>query len=111
MNRTIKEATVRRFHYDSHQQLEAHLADFVSAYNFARRLKTLRGSHPTNSSAKIWTKEPKRFRLDPLHQMPGLNNSMQTRDSDLGKTALACGATIWTGSATIRMKRQVVAIW
>ena len=29
MNRTIKEATVQRFHYDSHQQLAQHLDDFV----------------------------------------------------------------------------------
>jgi IS30 family transposase len=43
MNRTIKEATVKRFHYDDHNQLRRHLADFVSAYNFARRLKTLKG--------------------------------------------------------------------
>ncbi len=46
MNRTIKEATVKRFHYDSHDQLRQHLADFVAAYNFARRLKTLRGLTP-----------------------------------------------------------------
>jgi hypothetical protein len=31
MNRTIKEATVRRFHYDDHDQLRSHLADFVQA--------------------------------------------------------------------------------
>ena len=74
MNRTIKEATVRRFHYDSHQQLEAHLADFISAYNFGRRLKTLKGLTPYEFICKIWTKEPKRFRLDPIHQMPGLNS-------------------------------------
>ncbi|MCB8884144.1 IS481 family transposase, partial [Acidisoma cellulosilytica] len=40
MNRTIKEATVKRFYYQSHDQLRRHLMDFVSAYNFARRLKT-----------------------------------------------------------------------
>ncbi|CAM3975828.1 Transposase, truncated [Paracoccus yeei] len=51
MNRTIKEATVKRFHYDDHDQLRAHLADFMAAYNFARRLKTLKGSPPTNTSA------------------------------------------------------------
>src|SRR5450432_228474 len=28
MNRTIKEATVQRYYYDRHDQLEAHLADF-----------------------------------------------------------------------------------
>src|SRR5215510_10062049 len=31
MNRTIKEATVQRYHYDRHGQLEAHLADFINA--------------------------------------------------------------------------------
>ncbi|QFU08829.1 hypothetical protein PARPLA_01689 [Rhodobacteraceae bacterium THAF1] len=41
MNRTIKDATVKRYHYDSHDQLRTHLADFMAAYNFARRLKTL----------------------------------------------------------------------
>ncbi len=27
MNRTIKDATVKRFHYDDHDQLRSHLAD------------------------------------------------------------------------------------
>ena len=51
MNRTIKDATVKRYHYDDHDQLRAHLRNFVDAYNFARRLKTLKGLHPTSSSA------------------------------------------------------------
>ena len=41
MNGTIKEATVKRFHDDSHGRLRAHVADVLAAYNFARRLKTL----------------------------------------------------------------------
>jgi transposase-like protein len=73
MNRTIKEATVRRFHYDSHDQLHSHLADFIAAYNFGRRLKTLKGLSPVEFICKQWTIEPQRFRLNPLHQMPGLN--------------------------------------
>ena len=52
MNRTIKDATVKRFHYGSHDQLRSHLADFLNAYNFARRLKPLSGLTPTNTSAK-----------------------------------------------------------
>ncbi|GAB2664250.1 hypothetical protein GCM10009743_45590 [Kribbella swartbergensis] len=72
MNRTIKDATVKRYHYDSHDQLRQHLNDFVSAYNFGRRLKTLKGLTPYEYICKIWTAEPKRFRLNPLHQMPGL---------------------------------------
>ncbi len=73
MNRTIKDATVRRYHYESHDQLRQHLADFVAAYNFARRLKTLKGLTPYEFICKAWTLEPKRFTLDPLHQIPGPN--------------------------------------
>ena len=73
MNRTIKEATVKRFHYDNHEQLRSHMDNFVAAYNFARRLKTLRGLTPYEYICNVWTKEPERFKLDPIHQMPGLN--------------------------------------
>ena len=74
MNRTIKDATVRRYHYESHDQLRQHLSGFVTAYNFARRLKTLKGLTPYEFICKRWTLEPERFRLNPLHQMPGLNS-------------------------------------
>ena len=73
MNRTIKEATVKRFHYDDHDQLRNHLANFISAYNFGRRLKTLKGLTPYEFISKQWTIEPERFTLNPIQQMPGLN--------------------------------------
>ena len=76
MNRTIKEATVKRFHYENHSQLRTHLTDFMAAYNFARRLKTLNGLTPYEYICKIWTSEPDRFILNPIHQMPGLNTYM-----------------------------------
>ena len=38
--------TVNRFHYDSHDQLRRHLQDLIDAYNFGRRLKTLKGLTP-----------------------------------------------------------------
>jgi hypothetical protein len=41
MNRTLKDATVRRYHYVSHRQLTDHLAAFLDAYNFAKLLKTV----------------------------------------------------------------------
>ena len=75
MNRTIKEATVQRFYYESHQQLRQHLADFVAAYNFGRRLKTLKGLTPFEYICKSWTSQPEKFILNPLQQMPGLNIS------------------------------------
>jgi transposase InsO family protein len=76
MNRTIKDATVKRFHYDEHVQLRRHLADFINAYNYARRLKALKGLKgltPYEFICKQWTIEPQRFTLNPIHQMPGLN--------------------------------------
>ncbi|MGO1305455.1 MAG: integrase core domain-containing protein, partial [Sphingomonas parapaucimobilis] len=73
MNRTIKEATVKRYHYDSHDQLRQHLGDFVAAYNFGRRLKTLKGLTPYEAICKVWQNEPHRFISNPHHQMPGPN--------------------------------------
>ena len=73
MNRTIKDATVKRYYYDTHDQLRNHLADFIKAYNYARRLKTLKGLTPYEYICNIWTKEPERFTLNPTHQKPGLN--------------------------------------
>ena len=73
MNRTIKDATVKRFYYESHDQLREHLASFVSAYNFARRLKTLKGLTPYQFICKAWHEQPQRFTANPLHQMQGLN--------------------------------------
>ncbi len=73
MNRTIKEATVKRYHYETHNQLRQHLTDFVAAYNFGRRLKTLKGLTPYEAICKAWLAEPQRFTSDPTHQIPGPN--------------------------------------
>jgi len=53
--------------------LQAHLADFDTAYNFLRRLKALESLTPYEFICMLWTKEPDRFILAPLYQMPGLN--------------------------------------
>ena len=74
MNRTLKEATVRRYHYETHDQLREHLVTFLAAYNFAKRLKTLRGLTPYEFICKRWTENPDQFRLDPIHHKLGLNS-------------------------------------
>ena len=73
VNRTIKDATVKRFYYESYDQLRKHLASFVAAYNFARRLKTLKGLTPYEFICKAWVAQPQRFTNNPLHQIPGPN--------------------------------------
>ncbi len=74
MNRTIKEATVKRYYYESHEQLKNHLQTFLMAYNFARRLKTLKGLTPYEYICKIWTTEPERFNINPAQHTVGLNS-------------------------------------
>ncbi len=53
---------MKRYHYDDHAQLRIHLADFLTAYNFARKLKALT---PYEYICKIWTSEPDLFHPKP----------------------------------------------
>lgn len=76
MHRAIKDATVRRFHYDSHDQLHVHLADFMLVYNFVHRLKTLSGLIPSQHICKIWKFVPDRHVTNPIHQVLGPNSQM-----------------------------------
>ncbi len=46
MNRTIKHATAKRYHYETHERLRRHLQLFIDAYIYARPLKTMRGRTP-----------------------------------------------------------------
>jgi transposase InsO family protein len=74
MNRTIKEATVKRYHYQSHEKLKQHLHAFVMAYNFAKRLKTLKGLTPYEYICKVWETQPELFNANPHQHTLGLNN-------------------------------------
>jgi hypothetical protein len=65
--------TVQRHHYGTRAQLKAHVHAFLMAYNFAKRLKTLRGLTPYEHIWKVWTTQPNRFRLNSLHHTVGLN--------------------------------------
>ena len=58
MNRTIKDATAKRFYYDGHSQCRHYLARFVAAYNFARRLKTPRVFTPYEATGKPGRRSP-----------------------------------------------------
>lgn len=88
-------ATVKRFHYDDHAQFAAHLADFIAAYNFGRRLKTLRGLTPYEYICKIWTTEPQRFTLDPINQMPGLNTRLSRKIARIASCLTILDKRMW----------------
>jgi len=64
MNRTIKDATVKCYYYPSHDHLKQPLHTFLMAYNFAKRLKSLKGLTLYEYSCKIWTTQPERFTIN-----------------------------------------------
>ena len=75
MNRTLKEATVRRYHYASHDQL-------ASAPSTPSSTPTIIAKAPQNAPGayrfrsivnKCWTEQPKHFTDNPAHHFPGLN--------------------------------------
>jgi hypothetical protein len=62
------------------------------AYNFAKRLKTLKGLTPYEYICKIWTNEPDRFNVNPFQHNAGLN----TLAMDIvQKLAYTCSHSYW----------------
>ena len=55
MNRTIKETTVKRHHYDYHDQLARHLQDLIAAYGVVTPFRTCdrSGGSIANAMQKI----------------------------------------------------------
>jgi hypothetical protein len=70
MNRTIKDATIKTYHYDDLENLKAHVMAFVTAYNFAKHLKALKWRTPYQVICEAWTKDPSIFKLNPRHLIP-----------------------------------------
>lgn len=73
MNRTLKEATVNNFHYASHAELKQHLHAYLMAYNFAKRLKSLKGKTPWQFILNQWTIHQQYFIFDPNYFLLGSN--------------------------------------
>ncbi len=64
-NRTLKEATVRHYHYQTTDELNQHLQAFLLAYNNGKRLKRLRGKTPHEFICQQWQLNPTIFACDP----------------------------------------------
>jgi hypothetical protein len=94
LGRLMDEAEHDVLAYMTFAALRTHLRDFVDAYNFARRLKTLGGLTPYEFICKAWTSERHRFKISPLQQMPGLNTWRRPLSSTKGPAQrLAFGLT------------------
>jgi transposase InsO family protein len=73
MNRAVKEATVKAFHYPDPDALKAHVLASARAYNLAKHLKASRWRTPFQAVLDAWTKDPSIFKIDPHHLTPGPN--------------------------------------
>ena len=71
MVRTLKEATVKSFHYETRADLEAHLRAYVVVYNLGKHLKGLRWRTPLQATCDAWAKDPSVFKADPHHLITG----------------------------------------
>jgi transposase InsO family protein len=71
MNRTVKDATIKAFHYPNLEALKAHVLAFIQAYNFAKHLKALRWRTPFQAICDAWNTDPSTFKINPHHLIPG----------------------------------------
>lgn len=69
MNRTIKDATVKAFHYETFDTLKAYVLAFITAYNFAKHLRALRWRTPFEAICHAWTKDPSPFSINNPHHL------------------------------------------
>ncbi|UWF59418.1 IS481 family transposase [Brucella sp. 2716] len=73
MARTIKEATIKSFHYASITDLRRHVRDWLMAYNYAKQLKALRFKTPFEAILHLSERKPEIFKQKPNHHMLGPN--------------------------------------
>lgn len=73
MNRTIKEATVKIYHYESQDRIAEHIHDFLLAYNYGKKLKSLKFQTPFEFICHQWIEKPELFLCNPRHYFKGLN--------------------------------------
>ena len=75
----MRTADCQTLDYETHDQLRAHLQNFVNTYDFALRLKTLRGLTPYEFICKAWTSDPHKIKISPLQQSPGTKHIVACR--------------------------------
>ena len=73
MNRMLKDATVKRYHYRTHDELRQHLATFLMAYNLCEAAQGTSQADALRVHLPPWQKTPERFRLNPHHHTLGPN--------------------------------------
>lgn len=68
MNRTLKEATVKKFYYKNNDKLQMHLQAFINAYNYVQPLKALKGLAPYEKVSLYLQSEEGKYAFNPNHK-------------------------------------------
>ncbi len=71
MNRTLKEATIKKFYYNTHDNLNKHLQVFVDHYNYATRLKSIGRISPYEKVCLYLHSEEGKTFLNTTFKLPG----------------------------------------
>ena len=72
-NRTIKESTIKKHHYSSFEEIDKHINLYLNAYNYAKKLKTIKFLTPIEKVVEVYKSTPKLFHRSPFHNGVGLN--------------------------------------
>lgn len=73
-NGTLKEATTKKYFYESPEQLKKHLQDYLWVYNYAKKLKALKFMTPYEKILLEYEKQPELFKRNPYHDLKELNS-------------------------------------
>jgi len=73
MNKTLKDATIKRYHYASLDEMQDHLQTFLAVYNYAKNLKTLKGKTPFEFITAEYQHNPALFYCQADHLLAGLD--------------------------------------
>jgi transposase InsO family protein len=76
MNRTLKEATIKKYYYESQKQREQHIKQFIEAYHYASQLKVIGFISPVQFILNEYQVKSWLFHSDPNHYFKGHNRNI-----------------------------------
>ncbi len=73
MNRTIKDATVKIYFYETNKQLKEHMMAWLLMYNYQKKLKAIDFKSPYDIVLEEYKNNMNNFKENPHHKKAGLN--------------------------------------
>jgi hypothetical protein len=106
LNRSVKDATVKAYHYATHADLETHVRAFVVAHNFAKHLTALHWRTPFQAICDAWPRDPQPFRIEAHHLIPGPRTWSERHPASHPARYIGPGESRTTRSKSLRESRH-----